>query len=312
MAIGLATRRAFRFMTRSSCNHQDQFIPENKRYRVRPRLINRIFRPKTSDNELLPLFIDVHGGGWAVADPDTDDEFCSFLAQKYKIIVVSVDYFKAPAYPFPLAVHDIAAIANAVLQDDSLPIDTTRVTIGGFSAGGNLAFAASQMGSLKGRISSIVAFFPCLDLAENLDMKLERRPREAGADGLESSANFLAWAYVPSGIDLKDPLLSPIYAKREDLPKNAYLICGEYDLLCHEGKKMAESLVDSREERKEIPDVLAEDGWQQGGVRWECARGRYHAFTHPPFPLPGRKERERRKYVEEVYGRVGTWLRDEM
>jgi acetyl esterase/lipase len=304
IAFGLRARRLF------SRRPPNLLRPEVKSYLTRPFLKNRIFRPDGSGDEPLPLYLDVHGGGWAVADPETDDEFCSFIAQNFHIIVVSIDYRKAPSWKFPYAVSDVAAIADAVIRDESLNIDNTKVVMGGFSAGGNLAFAASQVESLKGRVYGLVGFYPCLDLTESLDEKLKRRPKEARSDILESSANFLDWAYVPYGVNRRDPLLSPRWARREDLPQYVYLIGAEYDMLCHEANQMAKSLADPELERTSIPALLAEDGWKQGGIRWECARGRLHAFTH--VAMRGRKEIDRVKAVQEMYYRVGVWLKEEV
>ncbi|RDL35948.1 Uncharacterized protein BP5553_06560 [Venustampulla echinocandica] len=285
--------------------------PEVKAYQIRPDLKNRIFRPEGSENEKLPLYLDVHGGGWAVADPETDDEFCSFIAQTFNIIVVSINYHKSPTYKYPHAAEDIAAIADAVINDRTLRIDEKKIVIGGFSAGGNLAFAASQLEILRGRISSIVGLYPALDLSETLKAKLERRPKNAPYDILKTSANFLDWAYVPRGVDRRDPLLSPCYARREDLPPNVYLVGAEYDMLCYEAERMAEVLAaEAGGERRDMPSIPKGDGWQQGNVRWECARGRDHAFTH--ITKRGRKERERVKFCQEMYCRVGTWLREEV
>src|SRR5947207_2506597 len=122
-----------------SRRRRDLLQPEVKTYEIRPDLKNRIFCPQDSEDEGLPLYLDVHGGGWVVADPETDDEFCSFLAQNFHIIVVSVNYHKSPSYKFPCAVGDVAAIADAVIRDESLNIDREKVAMGGFSEGGNLA-----------------------------------------------------------------------------------------------------------------------------------------------------------------------------
>jgi acetyl esterase/lipase len=178
---------------------------EVKMYDVRPDLGNRIFRPPSSADVKLPLYLDVHGGGWAVADPETDDEFCSFLAQKFNIIVVSINYHKSPRYKFPYAVLDVAAIARAVIDDRSLNIDISKVVLGGFSAGGNLAFAAAQTESLRGQLSALIGFYPALDLTEDLVQKLSHRPTNSPHDILASSVHLLDWAYVPAGIDRRDP-----------------------------------------------------------------------------------------------------------
>ncbi|KAI9764706.1 MAG: hypothetical protein M1840_008098 [Geoglossum simile] len=272
--IGLWSFKAFfqlglsasRLLTR---RQRDLLQPEVKAYEIRPNLRNRIFRPDGSEDEELPLYLDIHGGGWAVADPETDDEFCSFLAQNFSLIVVSVDYHKSPIHKFPRAVEDIVAITQAVMDDESLNIDKNKVVLGGFSAGGNLAFAAAQMESLRGRLSGLVGFYPVLDLTEPLEEKLSRRPRVGPSDILASSARFLDWAYVPAGTDRRDPLLSPRWAHPKDLPSYAYLVGAEYDMLCYEARQMAESLSKYSAmdcERTSIPTLSEGDGWQQGGA----------------------------------------------
>jgi acetyl esterase/lipase len=303
IALGLGARRLL--MPRPpSLLH-----PEPRIYPIRPSLKSLVYRPEESGDEPLPVYLNCHGGGWAVADPTADEEVCSFLARNFNIIVVSVDYHKSPTWKFPFAVKDVAAIADAILKDESLNIDSTKVAMGGFSAGGNLTFAACQLPILKGRVHALVGFYPPLNLRERLDEKLERRPKEAGTDALASSARFLDWAYVPFGADRNNPLLSPGLAKKEDLPRFVYLVGAEYDCLCHEAERLAERLVDPAEGRTTIPGVSTEDGWKQGGVRWECARGRFHAFTHVA-EWSREKENERVKVVDELYSRVGAWLKD--
>jgi acetyl esterase/lipase len=305
IALGLGARRLL--MPRPpSLIH-----PEPRIYPIRPTLKSLVYRPETAGDEPLPVYLNCHGGGWAVADPAADEEVCSFLARTFNIIIVSVDYHKSPTWKFPFAVEDVAAITDAILNDQSLNIDTSKVAMGGFSAGGNLAFAAYQLPILKERIHALVGFYPPLNLRERLNEKLDRRPKEAGTDALASSARFLDWAYVPYGADRNDPLLSPGLAKKEDLPKFVYLVGAEYDCLCHEGNQLAERLVDPEADRTSIPDVSLEDGWKQGGIRWECVRGRFHAFTHVA-EWSREKENARLKAVDQLYSRVGEWLKEEV
>ncbi len=160
------------------------------------------------------MYFRCHGGGWAVADPQADEEFCSLLARNFNIVVVSVDCHKSPQSKFPVPVEDVAAIVDAVLSDESVNIDATKVAMGGFSAGANLAFAACQLPILKGRAHGLVGLYAPLNMKEPLEEKLERRPKEAGTDALASSAKFLDWAYVPYGADRNNPLLSPALAQK--------------------------------------------------------------------------------------------------
>jgi acetyl esterase/lipase len=302
-SLSLGARRLY------SRRRKGLLSPIVKSYQIRPGLKNRIFRPENLEDEKLPLYLDVHGGGWAVADPETDDEFCSFLAQNFNIVVVSINYHKSPTYKYPHAIEDVAAIALAVINDNSLHIDRSKVVLGGFSAGGNLAFAAAQTDILRGKLSGLVGFYPALDLSESLEEKLSHRPRDAPSDILASSANFLDWAYVPAGIDRQDPLLSPRWAYWKDLPSHIYLVGAEYDMLCYEARQMAESLARSSADDCERVSIEGE-GWQQGGIRWECARGRQHAFTH--IEKRGQKEVERVNFCQKMYTRVGCWLKDEV
>ncbi|KFY47549.1 hypothetical protein V496_10587 [Pseudogymnoascus sp. VKM F-4515 (FW-2607)] len=287
--------------------------PEVKTYHIRPDLKNRIFRPQNSKSQKLPLYLDVHGGGWAVGDPETDDEFCSFLVQNFNIIVVSINYHKSPRYKFPHAVEDVTAIARAVMDDECLNIDRNRVVLGGFSAGANLAFAAAQMDGLCGHLSGLVGFYPALDLTESQAQKLGRRPQNSPSDILAPSVNFLNWGYVPQGTDRRNPLLSPRLANPKHLPSHIYLIGAEYDMLCYEAQQMAESLTKFPHMDYERTSILTSpdgDGWRQGGIRWECARGRHHAFTH--ITKHGEKEKERLRFCHEMYSRVGTWLQEDV
>lgn len=299
-----------RYFTYSPPN---SIIPEIKSYPARPALKNRIFRPGTGDNPdaPLPLYLDVHGGGWSLSAPEEDDRFCSFMAREFKIIVVSLDYRKAPTWKFPTAVEDIAAVVSAVIEDPSLNTDTSKIVMGGFSAGGNLAFAACQTEELKDRVKGLVGFYPPVDVTESLQVKLDKRPKELGISGLTSSASFLGWAYVPTGADLRNPLLSPRRARRENLPDYVYLTAGERDLLYYETKDMAEWLANPEFSRESIAGIAAEDGWKQGGIMWECARGRDHAFAHMMEWLP-KREKERVTFVEALYRRIGVWLLEEV
>ncbi|KAI9772211.1 MAG: hypothetical protein M1840_000960 [Geoglossum simile] len=290
----------------------DLLRPEIKKYDFCPELRNRVFRPQNSDGK-LPLYLDVHGGGWAAADPETDDEFCSFMASNFNIIVVSVDYRKSPTNKFPVAVGDVAAAVEEVINDESLNIDKNKVALGGFSAGGNLAFAAAQMVNLRGRLSALVGFYPVLDLSESADVKLGRCPPNAPSDVLKSSANLLGWAYVPKDVDRQNPLLSPLRAEPNDLPAHVYLVGAEYDMLCYEAHKMAEVMAKHSApdcERTSISTPANGAGWQQGGVRWECAMGKQHAFTH--IEKHGQKEEDRVQFCHEMYHRIGSWLTEEV
>ena len=73
-------------------------------------------------------------GGFAVTDPQVDAPWCNYLSNEHSICVVSIDYRKAPKFRFPQQIYDVAKIIEQVINDPDLPIDKSKVIVGGFSA----------------------------------------------------------------------------------------------------------------------------------------------------------------------------------
>jgi len=207
-----------------------------------------------------------------------DDKFCSTLSNNHNILVVSLDYPKSPAHRFPLAVQALTDIVNAVLEDDTLPIDRTKVAIGGFSAGGNLAFGVCQDKTLQGKIGGIVSFYAAVNFAKSGE-KQATVPEGAGAVLPQDQLTMFSWAYVEEGQDLTDPVLSPAYAPRETLPSKLYIIGCELDLLCRESEILAERLANEGAGERRGSDIL----WEKNGVKWEKVLGEDHGmFNRTP------------------------------
>ena len=276
-----------------------------KKYGVRPHLINRVFIPRThKSGETLPLYLNIHGGGFALCSPFFDDEWCAHFCHTYNIVVVSLNYSKAPRARFPIAANDIEALVKAVLSDESLPIDTTRVVIGGFSAGGNLALSAAQAPELRGKIHGIVPWYPVTDFVTTGAQKANSRPylTEKDTDQLVPMMQAFNWGYIKPGEDLTNPRLSVTYADKKALPKWIFMVGAEYDLLCNEAKNMIMNLA-------ELGDAEREGGnweFERGTYRWRMARGVEHGYTQSFGPAAGGELPAQRR--EETYAEVGDWL----
>jgi acetyl esterase/lipase len=60
-----------------------------KRYQVRPMLENRVFIPKAwKAGTKLPVYIDIHGGGFALCDPQTGTDR-GFNIEAHELIVTT-------------------------------------------------------------------------------------------------------------------------------------------------------------------------------------------------------------------------------
>ena len=241
-------------------------------YPCQPTLKNRVFVPKSwkSGDALLPLYIDIHGGGFALMSPMSDDKFCSYFSNTNKVLVVSLDYPKSPQYKFPAPVEAVVDLVNAVLQDEALPFDKNKVAIGGFSAGANLALAASQHESLQGKLKGAVPYYPPVDFTTPIAVSLAARPKDAGPDMLETDGPMFNFGYIAPGQDLSDPLLSVTYAPREKLPPKLYIIGCEHDLLCRDAGIMAKKLANVGE--------TTDTAWEKNGVKWEKVIGEIHGM----------------------------------
>jgi acetyl esterase len=130
----------------------------------------RIYTPKNlrKTNGAAPCLVFYHGGGWVIGDLDSHDVVCRKLAHEGELIVISVDYRLAPEHKFPAAVDDaISATKWVAANAKALGIDTTRLMVGGDSAGGNLA-AVVALAARDGdgpKIAGQVLIYPATNFA---------------------------------------------------------------------------------------------------------------------------------------------------
>ena len=103
------------------------------------RLPARLYAPSA---QALPVLLYLHGGGFTIGNLETHDSLCRQLALRSGAAVVALDYRLAPEHRFPTAVDDAWAALQALAEPATgarLGLDTTRLAVGGDSAGGTLA-----------------------------------------------------------------------------------------------------------------------------------------------------------------------------
>ncbi|MDE2329837.1 MAG: alpha/beta hydrolase [Bradyrhizobium sp.] len=117
---------------------------------------------------LAPCLVFFHGGGWMIGDLDTHDVVCRKLAHEGELIVISVDYRRAPEHKFPAAVEDAIVATKWIARNaGQLGIDASRLAVGGDSAGGNLA-AVVSLAARDGNgpdLAGQVLIYPATDFA---------------------------------------------------------------------------------------------------------------------------------------------------
>ena len=200
----------------------------------------RIYTPKGRSQELLPILVYFHGGGFAIGDLDTHDTPLRALANRAGCLLVSVNYRLAPEHPFPAAPDDAYAATKWVAEHASeIGGDALRLAVGGDSAGGNLATVVALMARDRGgpKLVYQVLLYPNTDAA----------PSQPYLSWSQNDGYILTKAvsqrvyeqYVPAGISRRNPYVSPLWAKDlKNLPP-ALVVTGEFDPLRDEGEAYA-------------------------------------------------------------------------
>ena len=201
----------------------------------------RVYTPLAADDEPSGGVIFFHGGAWVLGDLDTHDCLCRILANESGCRLISVDYRLAPEHPFPAAVEDAcAASAWIAAHAVELAIDPTCLAVAGNSAGGTLAAVVCQ--SAKGcdfKIALQVLLCPATDIAA------DNQSRREFADGYFLEGPLISWAgahYLPLGVDINDPRLSPLRAPSLSGLPPAHIHTAGFDILREEGKAYADAL----------------------------------------------------------------------
>ena len=124
----------------------------------------RIYTPEGDGP--FPILVWYHGGGWVVGDLESADGTARHLCVGSRNIVVSVDYRLAPEAKFPEPFDDCyAATLWASARAEELGGVSGVVSVGGDSAGGNLAAAVSIRAAETGdvRVSHQLLVYPVTD-----------------------------------------------------------------------------------------------------------------------------------------------------
>ena len=186
----------------------------------------RIYRPSAAP---APVHLHFHGGGWVIGDLETHDRDCREICVGADCIVVAVDYRLAPEHIFPAAPEDCyAALCWAAANLDSLCALPGAVSVGGDSAGGNLAAAVALMARDRNgpAIAMQLLIYPVTDAT------MESGSYRDNADGYLLSRTMMSWFwdhYCPDLALRADPLASPVAA--EDLAglPPALVMTAEFD-----------------------------------------------------------------------------------
>ena len=168
--------------------------------------------PDSDPSRVLMFF---HGGGYCSGSIVSHRRLVTEAGRAAGVRTLAIGYRLAPEHPFPAAYDDVLT-AWRFLRDRNIP--AAHIAIGGDSAGAGLTLA------LIGRLGDAQEELPgCAWLISpwtDLTMSGPTLSSKEAVDPLIHKQYLieLAEAYLPAGMDRKDPRVSPLYADLKGFP----------------------------------------------------------------------------------------------
>jgi epsilon-lactone hydrolase len=180
------------------------------------------------------VMLYLHGGAYVFGNCTTHRQLVSYLARACGVRALLPEYRLAPEHPFPAAVDDAVAVYRALLEAGYSAED---MVIAGDSAGGGLTMALllSLRDAKEELPAGAVLFSPWLDLAssgESINTRAGRDPWFNPADMPVLSAYYVAEEQI------KNPLVSPVYADVVGLPP-LFIQVGDDEILLSDSTRIA-------------------------------------------------------------------------
>lgn len=197
-----------------------------------------LFKPTEGMDGKRPVLLYLHGGGWCFGSINSCARFCMAVAREARCCVVALDYRLAPSHPFPEPLEDCIG-AYHFLQRHAAEWggDTTRISIGGDSAGGNLAIATAM--STDG-VHSLLPIYPVIQTSTS-----DTPSWRAYATGYGNDAELMeTFNEAYAGTSADSPLTSVGLASYEMLRKlpPVLLLSAGHDILFDQGAEWAKRL----------------------------------------------------------------------
>ncbi|KAL3471146.1 Alpha/Beta hydrolase protein [Aspergillus californicus] len=237
--------------------------------------------PNPSKPPATPVLINACGTGFIIPGHGLDDSYCRLIADKAGHTVIDVKYRLAPEHPYPTALEDLVAVVRYILSHPE-KYDKNHISIGGFSAGGNIAASVAVNFFPVRTFEALILFYPVLDARAMAKMagqtqagtgtgtgtgtQTETEPgsMKPGMGGLACIParlmKFFQACYLAEGkstpttsttdvenpkakqFDTANPRISPARADLFRFPRRCLFITAEHDCLSIETEEMAKKL----------------------------------------------------------------------
>jgi acetyl esterase len=200
----------------------------------------RVYTP--ARRKLSGAFLYIHGGGFALFSINTHDRLMREYAERAGIVVVGINYTRAPEVKFPHPLDECIDTVHWLRANASrFGFKADELFIGGDSAGGNLSMGTALTLRDAGvpNVAGLVLNYGGYEFGDNYQSPSVLKYGN-GEYGL--SLHMMAWfreLYIdPARVD---PRLSSVHARLEGLPPS-FMVITECDPLYDENMLMAQRL----------------------------------------------------------------------
>jgi acetyl esterase/lipase len=209
-----------------------------------PDVTIRIYRPEKQSGP-LPSLLWIHGGGYMLGELDHEDLTAKQFTLAADCVVVSVGYRLAPEHPYPAPLEDCyAALKWLAGHAENLGVDSSRIAIGGGSAGGGLAAGLALLARDRSEVKTIfqLLVYPMINDCNIVP------PSDTLPDTLfwTRENNLIGWrSYLgcePGGRGISCYAAATRAESLEGLPP-AYIAVGDIDLFAEEDVEYARRLI---------------------------------------------------------------------
>ena len=201
--------------------------------------------PKKTDPEKAgKVVFYIHGGGYILGHGISGIGEGALLAGLHGWPVVAVDYRMAPEYPYPAAIDDAFRAYQALIKT----VGAANVAVFGTSTGGAMTLILGIQAA-RAHVpmpAALIAGTPWADLGKVGDSYVTNEDVDNVLGTYDGLIKRAAEVYAGNA-NMRDPLLSPVYAEDETLSQfpPTLLLSGTRDLFLSNTVRMHERLLNA-------------------------------------------------------------------
>lgn len=164
------------------------------------------------------VYLHIHGGGFVFGSSQGADPMLERVVRSTGMVATSVEYRLAPEHPYPAGWDDCESVAAWLAKNAESEFGSGALTIGGESAGATLAVTTLlRMRDRHGYTGFRAANLSYGNYDTSMTPSQALSPERGLLVGRLNIRKFTE-AYLPKSVDARDPDVSPLYARLNNMP----------------------------------------------------------------------------------------------